>query len=516
MPDAVAENASRFCTENGTWFAKLINGQMKPWSNYTACNYTFTGNMGHQINPLTDQEYRLIAALPYLKALTVTGYSISLISLLAAITILLGFKRLYCPRNTLHINLFVSFIFRALAVILSRGNFRESESRNSVENQNLQENGVGCRIGIMVFQYAIMANYFWIFIEGCYLNSIMSFSVFTDHSKIWPHIVGGWAPPLLFVGIWAIVKGLTHNVQCWSTHTEDPGNFWILRGPITATIVMNFIFFLNIGRIIFIQFKNQTNLREQQTTKLKYRKMAKATLILLAVFGIHFFLLIFVAELSKDSLNTHVEIAWLVIDITVSSFQGLLAATLLCFTNGEVRNEVGRLVFRHRGALSVLRRNSSTHTHSTSRFRQSSEPNLRIDSIRMKTTTTTQQQRSRDSSIYNPMAKQAAHLKIPRIMNQASCESLYIANTAQNTAHNTAQNSDEELDDVDALPRTTQTLTTQTPTTQTLTTQTPTTQTPTTQTPTTSPSYMRQLSNTHTLVGSRSSNGEVHFNSSDK
>ena len=71
----------------------------------------------------------------------------------------------------------------------------------------------------------------------------------------------------------------------------------------------------------FHPVQNQTNLREQQTTKLKYRKLAKATLVLLAVFGIHFFLLIIVERLVTTWGDGKLEIAWLAFDLFIVSFQ---------------------------------------------------------------------------------------------------------------------------------------------------------------------------------------------------
>jgi len=163
--------------------------------------------------------------------------------------------------------------------------------------------------------------------------------------------------------------------------------------------------------------------------------------------------------------------------------QGLIAASLLCFANGEVRNEIGRLMFRHRSVLDTLRR-SSSHISTTRVGRQNSmTPDQTLDraeSIRMHSAP------PKRGSIYSPLAKQVSLRLPPQIFNPQSCESLYIAHTTQNTASNTAQNSDEEEDN-DQVG--------------------------------TPPIFMRQasaISQTHTLVGSRSSNGSVHYKNSEK
>lgn len=86
---------------------------------------------------------------------------------------------------------------------------------------------------------------------------------------------------------------------------------------------MNLLFFLNIVRILIVQLRQRTRLCEEENVVQKqkyqkYRKMAKATLVLLALYGIHFFVLIFVAAFS---ISTEAEIIWLATDQFFSSFQ---------------------------------------------------------------------------------------------------------------------------------------------------------------------------------------------------
>ncbi|KAH9369549.1 hypothetical protein HPB48_019663 [Haemaphysalis longicornis] len=56
--------------------------------------------------------------LATIKLISKVGYTVSLIALVAAFVILASIKRLRCPRNSLHMHLFLSFILRALAFLL--------------------------------------------------------------------------------------------------------------------------------------------------------------------------------------------------------------------------------------------------------------------------------------------------------------------------------------------------------------------------------------------------------------
>ncbi|XP_055953522.1 parathyroid hormone/parathyroid hormone-related peptide receptor-like isoform X1 [Argiope bruennichi] len=313
--------ASKYCSENGTWW---VHPDLKQtWTNYSLC-----GN----IQPSQDEGNVFVVHIPVIKAISQTGYSVSLTLLLIACLLLGSVRRLRCPRNNLHLQLFASFILRASVSL-----FRDLAYGNS-----LDEGSTLCKALTCFWQYCLMANYCWILMEGLYLHNLVFLSMFTDTAGILKYGILGWGLPLFSIIPWIIVKATLEDTLCWTVN-ENQSFFWIIRGPITASIVLNLIFFINITRVLFLKMFSSQAI---QSRRYRYRKWFKSTLVLVPLFGVHYALLLAVSFAAN--LSEALEITWLYIDQTFSSFQGSFVALLYCFLNGEVQSEVRKMLERFR------------------------------------------------------------------------------------------------------------------------------------------------------------------------
>ncbi|CAG2112501.1 unnamed protein product [Medioppia subpectinata] len=192
--------------------------------------------------------------------------------------------------------------------------------------------------------------------EGLYLHNLIFFHIFNDNSSIMRYVILGWGLPIIFIIPWVVVRTYFENTFCWTTN-EDKRIFWIIRGPITATIILNFVFFINITRVLFVKmFSSSVSVRQY-----KYKTWFKSTFILVPLFGVHYmFLLVFNSlSMSYDIF----EIIWLYIDLLFSSFQGCVVALLYCFFNGEVQTELHKLwqSWRRDNQKTANNHNSTTH-----------------------------------------------------------------------------------------------------------------------------------------------------------
>uniref|UniRef100_A0A2K5DB16 Parathyroid hormone 2 receptor n=1 Tax=Aotus nancymaae TaxID=37293 RepID=A0A2K5DB16_AOTNA len=226
------------------------------------------------------------------------GYSISFGSLAVAILIIGYFRRLHCTRNYIHMHLFVSFMLRATSIFVkdrvvhAHIGVKELESliaqddpQNSIEAPSVDKSQfIGCKIAVVMFIYFLATNYYWILVEGLYLHSLIFVAFFSDTKYLWGFILIGWGFPAVFVAAWAVARATLADARCWELTTGDIK--WIYQAPILAAIGLNFVLFLNTVRVLATKIW-ETNAVGHDTRK-QYRKLAKSTLVLVLVFGVHY------------------------------------------------------------------------------------------------------------------------------------------------------------------------------------------------------------------------------------
>ncbi|XP_018090977.1 glucagon-like peptide 2 receptor isoform X2 [Xenopus laevis] len=314
----------RFCSDEGVW--QRLENSTSIWRNDKEC----TENT--HFKP-TEKEYALISAL---QIFYTVGFSISLGALVLALVILIIFRKLHCTRNYIHMNLFASFIMKALAVLI-----KNIVNKNTFSKRYTDEIGwmsfytpemtTSCRVAQVLMHFFVGANYYWLFVEGIYLHTILVTVVLSEKGLLLKYLFIGWLFPLLFVIPWVIARLYYENIRCWGMN-ESPGIWWIIRGPVLLCILINFLIFIKVLKLLYSKLKAQ----QMRYTDCKYR-LARATLALIPLLGMHQVVFMFITDEQVEGVTRHI---WLFIQLTFGSFQGFLVATFYCFTNAEVRTEL--------------------------------------------------------------------------------------------------------------------------------------------------------------------------------
>ncbi|KAJ8001489.1 hypothetical protein DPEC_G00170020 [Dallia pectoralis] len=282
-----------------------------------------------QDDPEQSQYYGSV--LNKFRAMYTVGYSLSLAALILALGILASFRKLHCMRNNIHMNLFASFILRAVSILIKDALIDTPSLAHGADRDH--QTVAGCRIAMVMMQYSVIANNYWLLVEGIYLHSLLVITVFTERNYFNIYLFIGWGTPLIFVLPWVTMKNLYENEQCWERNI-NMGYWWIIRSPILFAYLINFFIFIRIIKILMSKLKAH----QMRYTDYKFR-LAKSTLTLIPLLGIHAILFTFVIDESvpKGSMMRLIRLFY---DLLFNSFQGLLVAILYCFVNKEVQCEM--------------------------------------------------------------------------------------------------------------------------------------------------------------------------------
>ncbi|KAF7654374.1 hypothetical protein LDENG_00070320 [Lucifuga dentata] len=335
-------NLSRNCTESG-WSAVYPAVDIVCWSDNTD-------------EPSQLVFYRVV------KILYTLGHSLSLIALISSSIIICVFRRLYCMRNYIHLNLFVSFILRAVAVLTKDAIlFSHSEHADCSSQPSL----VGCKTSMVFLNYFIMANFFWLLVEGLYLHTLL-LVIHTYSARLSFYMLIGWGIPSVFVVAWIFCRINLEDTWCWEINDNKVPQR-VINWPIMASVIINFVLFISIIRIL-VQKLRCTDVGGNDQSQ--YRRLAKSTLLLIPLFGVNYVVFVYLVEPADKSMEDFK----IFFDLCLGSFQGLVVAILYCFLNSEVQCELRRTwrslsLKRYVGgdyrlhAMSVSRNGTDNSTH---------------------------------------------------------------------------------------------------------------------------------------------------------
>ncbi|XP_068611006.1 glucagon-like peptide 2 receptor [Brachionichthys hirsutus] len=318
-----ARRAHRECLENGSW--RRRENSSDPWRDESDCREEL------YFKDKEDEMHRQTA----LRVISIVGYALSLASLALATLVMAVLRKLHCTRNFIHMNLFVSFIMRAAAVISKEVILYMMYSNLPTDDPGWKSHSSSaivlmCKFSKVCMEYFVACNYFWLLVEAIFLHTLLFTAVLAKRRLLKKYMLLGWGAPVLFVTPWTAVKILYENAGCWSI--VNRWFWWIIRGPITLSVLIIFFIFIKILMLLL------SKLKADQVKFTDYRySLARATLVLIPLLGIHEVVFTVLVDECVEGSGRY---ARNFVNLTLSSFQGFVVAVLYCFANGEVQAEL--------------------------------------------------------------------------------------------------------------------------------------------------------------------------------
>ncbi|XP_050085800.1 PDF receptor isoform X1 [Anopheles aquasalis] len=329
--------AERRCSAEGQWEGKPgTPPTLSGWTNYTPCyspeviqlfRKLYAGGSDDEANVKIDIAERT-------RTLETVGFSLSLVALIISLVIFCKFRGLRNNRTRIHKNLFVAMVIQVvirLTLYIDQAIIRSGVKKfgNESSRQGIDNTPFLCEASYVLLEYARTCMFMWMFIEGLYLHNVVTVTVFQGRFPHTVYAAVGWGGPVVLTVIWAITTAqYIRQQKCWWGYNLTP-YYWILEGPRLAVVVLNFIFLLNIIRVLIVK------LRQSHTSEVEQvRKAVRAALVLVPLLGITNILNMTQAPLDKTALEFAI---WSYVTHFLTSFQGFFIALLYCFLNGEVR-----------------------------------------------------------------------------------------------------------------------------------------------------------------------------------
>ncbi|CAK8687578.1 unnamed protein product [Clavelina lepadiformis] len=143
-----------------------------------------------------------------------------------------------------------------------------------------------CRVLAATSIYFQVATYCWMFVEGVYLHMMVVMAYTYDRFSIKLYMVLGWGTPIPITVIWAVLKAVYEDKECWMQNPTDTWVEYFYQIPIFVLFAINALIMVNVVRILVTKLIKQNSLESAVT----YSKAVKAAFFLFNLLGITYIL----------------------------------------------------------------------------------------------------------------------------------------------------------------------------------------------------------------------------------
>lgn len=342
------KNITKDCHVSGVWSgrnAAEMGPSLPGWTNFTMC---YTDEVIYIMQNLNNESLTIAQEVARnARKLEFVGLGLSLVSLILAISIFSYFRRLRVFRNLLHLHLMIAMlmvvIIRLVLYIdlIFTGDI--GPHTNSAEGKTINTMPIVCEGMFFFLEYFKTVTFCWMFLEGIYLNNQIVFGFFNSEPKLLPYFLAGYGIPLIHTMLWLFVVLIKKDFKverCLGSYYLEP-EFWILDGPRMAELVINLFFICNVIRVLYSKVRESNN-----TSEAGLKKSVKAAMMLLPLLGVPNIMQTIPFAPTRD--NIMVFAVWTYTASFTYMYQGLMVASIYCFTNKEVNHVLKAFYARYR------------------------------------------------------------------------------------------------------------------------------------------------------------------------
>ncbi|XP_053373032.1 calcitonin gene-related peptide type 1 receptor-like [Mercenaria mercenaria] len=274
-----------------------------------------------------------------------------MVLLIPSITIFLIYRNLRRQhRIKIHLNFFLSILLASVFCLIWDVVVRLDRLANEREESFLLKQQSLCKCLHVLHRFARASIFFWMSCEGFFLHRLLV-NAFSPPKHFLGYLIYAWGVPIILCCVYAVIrKQIADDSLCWILPLEGEkiALDWILvYTPTIACISINVLFLFNILKLLVRKATKHPN------EPSNFRKILKATFILVPLFGIHQFCLIY--RPSPDA-GVGYDVYEIVSAIFLNS-QGIVVSLLFCYFNKEVQSSV-KISFKRLGRRYSHRRSS--------------------------------------------------------------------------------------------------------------------------------------------------------------
>ncbi|CAH2103367.1 unnamed protein product [Euphydryas editha] len=204
-------------------------------------------------------------------------------------------------------------------------------------NRGIYNTPILCEVLYILMEMSITATFTWIFLEGIYLNFLVSKYALQSSLDLKLYFIFGWGFPCILTFIWAIINWKYYKDEkiktCWFGYNFT-ASYWCLQGPRLIIIIVNIVILCRVMRTVI------SKLRAHKTSEVvRIKKSVKAALLLLPLLGVTNLLSTFDIPITTTLWIFRI---WCYTRQFFKSFQGFFLSVIYCFCNEEVRSVLRR------------------------------------------------------------------------------------------------------------------------------------------------------------------------------